>query len=122
MAREIELGRLTTDVITELTTQMKLSKAVIVVLDEDKIFYEANNDSIGNKEIGLDELKQIGSGVVLRDSSGLKTKKIFDKYDLAISTDLKSSNELVGYLLLGGKKSGDIFNTTDIKTSEHFGA
>jgi signal transduction histidine kinase len=87
MAREIELGRLTTDVIAELTTQMKLSKAVIVVLDEDKIFYEANNDSTSNKELGLD-----------------------------ISTDLKSSNELVGYLLLGGKKSGDIFNTTDIKT------
>jgi signal transduction histidine kinase len=117
MAREIELGRLTTDVIAELTTQMKLSKAVIVVLDEDKIFYEANNDSTSNKELGLDELKQIGNGVVLKDSSGPEdTKKIFDKYDLDISTDLKSSNELVGYLLLGGKKSGDIFNTTDIKT------
>jgi signal transduction histidine kinase len=117
MAREIELGRLTTDVINEITTQMKLSKAVIVVLDEDKIFYEANKESIGNKQIDLDELKQIGSGVILRDASAYEeTKKIFDKYDLDISTDLKSSNELVGYLLLGGKKSGDIFNTTDIKT------
>jgi signal transduction histidine kinase len=116
MSREIELGRLTADVITELTAQMKLTKAMIIVLDEDKIFYEANNDS-NNKEIGLDELNQIGSGVVLRDSSGPEdVKKVFDKYDLAISTDLRSSNELVGYLLLGSKKSGDIFNSTDIKT------
>jgi signal transduction histidine kinase len=117
MAREIELGRLTGDVIQELSLQMKLSKAVIVVLDEDKIFYEANKESIGNKEIELNELKQIGSGVVLKDSSESEDiKKIFDKFNLNLSVDLKSSNELVGYLLLGGKMSGDIFNNTDIKT------
>jgi GAF domain-containing protein len=55
--------------------------------------------------------------VILRDTSESEDiKKIFDKYDLDLSVDLKSSNELVGYLLLGGKKSGDIFNSTDIKT------
>jgi signal transduction histidine kinase len=117
MAREIELGRLTSDVINELSAQMKLYKAVIVVLDEEKVFYEANKESIGNKEIGLEELRSIGSGVILRDTSESEDiKKIFDKYDLDLSVDLKSSNELVGYLLLGGKKSGDIFNSTDIKT------
>jgi signal transduction histidine kinase len=117
MASEIDLGQLTSDVIAELTTQMKLSKAVIVVLDEDKIFYETNQEVIGNKEVGMDDLKQFGSGVVLRDASASEgINKTFDKYDLEVSVDLKSSNELVGYLLLGGKKSGDIFNTTDIKT------
>jgi signal transduction histidine kinase len=117
MAREIELGRLTGDVIFELLSQMKLSKAVIVVLDDDRVYYEANKESIGNKEIDLIELKQIGNGVVLRDSSDSEEiKRIFDKYDLDISVDLNSSNELVGYLLLGSKMSGDIFNGTDVKT------
>jgi signal transduction histidine kinase len=117
MARDIELGRLTKDVIAELTAQMKLSNAVIIVIDEDKIFYEANSESMGDKVISMEELKIIGSGVVVKDlAETQEAKKIFDKYDLDACTDLKSSNELVGYLFLGGKKSGDIFNTTDIKT------
>jgi signal transduction histidine kinase len=117
MAREIELGRLTSDVIAEITSQMKLSKAVIVVLDENEIFYEANTTSNNHRTITLEELQKIGDGVVIKDSTeNGDIKDILSKYDLDVSVDLKSTNELNGYLLLGSKKSGSIFNSTDIKT------
>jgi signal transduction histidine kinase len=116
MAREIDLGSLTSDVIGELILQMKLSKATITVLDEDGIFYETDGQHINQQLVSLDDLKKFNSGVVLRDSSESdEVKKIFDNHDLDLSVDLKSSNELVGYLLLGGKKSGDIFNSTDVR-------
>jgi signal transduction histidine kinase len=116
MAREIELDRLTSNVITELTMQMKLSKAVIVVLDKGKVFYEANYASNNHITITAQDLEKIGSGVVIKDLlENTGTKEIFDKYDLNVCVDLRSTNELNGYLLLGGKKSGDIFNQTDIK-------
>jgi signal transduction histidine kinase len=117
MAREIELSRLTSDVISELTSQMKLSKVIIVVLDKDKIFYEANSALSSHITIGHDDLGKLGSGVVIKDTlESSAIKEIFTKYDLDVSVDLKSTNELNGYLLLGSKKSGGIFNQTDIKT------
>jgi signal transduction histidine kinase len=117
MAREIELDKLTRDVISELTDTMKLSRAVIIVLDNNEIFYEANTASNNNRTINRAELETIGEGVVVRDAldSGM-VREIFNNYDLDVCVDLKSTNELNGYLLLGSKKSGDIYNQTDIKT------
>jgi signal transduction histidine kinase len=116
MAREIELKRLTTDVINELTSKMKLSKATIVVLDEEKIFYVAEGTTSNHKNIDLEDLNKIDRGVVLKDfTESVDIKSFFSKYGINVSVDLRSTNELVGYLLLGDKKSGDIFNTTDIK-------
>jgi signal transduction histidine kinase len=117
MAREIELEKLTSDVINELTSQMKLLKAVIIVLDNNEVFYEANAISNKHRTIDRAELETIGEGVVIREAldSGI-VKEIFIKYDLDICVDLRSTNELNGYLLLGSKKSGDIYNQTDIKT------
>jgi signal transduction histidine kinase len=117
MAREIDLERLTSNVNSEITNQMKLSKAVIIVLDDDEVFYEANAISNNHRTMSRDELQKIGSGVVVKvliESN--EAKEILDKYDIDVFVDLKSTNELVGYLLLGGKKNGDIFNNTDIKT------
>jgi signal transduction histidine kinase len=117
MARDIELNHLTTDVINELTSTMKLSKATIIVLDEDKIFYVAEGTTSTHKNIDLADLLKIDSGVMLKDSTESEDiKSIFSKYGINASVDLRSTNELVGYLLLGDKKSGDIFNATDIKT------
>jgi signal transduction histidine kinase len=117
MAREIELDKLTVGVIDELSLQMKLSKITIVVLDKNEIFYEANESGNNHLHISLDDLKSLGSGVVLKDYlTSEEIKKAFDKYGVDTSVDLRSSNELVGYLLLGEKKNGDIFNSTDIKT------
>jgi signal transduction histidine kinase len=117
MAREIELGRLTSQVIAELTSQMKLFKATIAVLDENGIFYETDGNAQPGELVSLEELKKIKSGVVLGDTSDSEeVKKMFDKYGFDLSVDLMSSNELVGFLLLSGKKSGDIFNSTDVRT------
>jgi signal transduction histidine kinase len=117
MSREIELNPLTTKVIRELTGQMKLFKALIVVLDKDKVFYESNTEDFKNQRISLDELTILGPEIVVKDNLEIGTAPlIFNKYDLSVSVALKSSNELVGYLLLGAKKSGDIFNSQDIRT------
>lgn len=117
MSREIQLDNLTRKVINELILQMKLAKALIVVLDEDKIFYEANTESIENQTIGLEELHPLNKAAVVKDNlEAGATPELFDKYNLRVGIPLYSSNELVGYLLLGEKKSGDIFNSSDIKT------
>jgi signal transduction histidine kinase len=117
MAREIELVHLTDKVINTLITQLKLSKALIVVIDDDGIFYEANKESINFRSISLNELKALGSGIVIKDAlQGKEVPEIFGKYGLSVSVGLHSSNELVGFLLLGEKRSGDVYNDSDFKT------
>jgi signal transduction histidine kinase len=117
LAREIELGRLTSEVIKELTTYMKPSKVIIVVLDNNEVFYEANAISNNRRTISVEELRKIGEGVVVKDwlEPG-EAKEVFNKYNLDVSVDLRSTNELNGYLLLGNKKSGEVFNKSDVKT------
>jgi signal transduction histidine kinase len=116
MAREIELVHLTDKVINILITQLRLSKALIVVMDADGIFYEANKESINYRSISLDELKEVGSGIAIKDMlPRSEVPKVFSKYGLHVSVGLHSTNELVGFLLLGEKRNGDIYNDSDIK-------
>jgi signal transduction histidine kinase len=116
MAREIELVHLTDKVISILITQLRLSKALIVVMDADGIFYEANKESINYRSISLDELKEVGSGIAIKDMlPRSEVPKVFSKYGLHVSVGLHSTNELVGFLLLGEKRNGDIYNDSDIK-------
>jgi signal transduction histidine kinase len=117
MAREIELQRLTDSVLKELTTQMRLSKASIVVTDEDKIFFEANGGTEHTKYMDEDALKTLQRGLIVRDAVDSQTlPEVYKDHDIDVSIGLTSNNEFSGYLLLGHKQSGDIFNATDIKT------
>jgi signal transduction histidine kinase len=117
MAREIELVHLTDKVINVLLTQMKISKALIVVMDDDGIFYVANKESINFRSVGLDELKALGSGIIIKDAiEGKEVPEIFRKYGLSVTVGLHSTNELVGFLLLGEKLSGGVYNDSDLKT------
>jgi signal transduction histidine kinase len=117
MAREIELVHLTDKVINILVTKLKLSKALIVVMDDEGIFYEANKESINFRSISIEELKVVGSGIVIKDSlQGEEIPELFNKYGLNVSVGLHSTNELVGFLLLGEKRNGSVYNDSDIKT------
>jgi signal transduction histidine kinase len=117
MAREIELQRLTDDVLKELTNQMRLSKASIVVTDNDKIFFEANAGTEHTKYMNEDALKTLDRSLVVRDALDPKiAPEVYKEHDIDVSVGLSSNNEFIGYLLLGHKQSGDIFNGTDIKT------
>jgi signal transduction histidine kinase len=117
MAREIELQRLSDKVLHELVGQMKVTKGFIVIVDDDKIFFEAYTDLARNKYISMSALHNLDRGLVVRDiqeNSGALS--VYKEYDVQLSVGLSSGNEFLGFLLLGNKKSGDIYNATDIKT------
>jgi hypothetical protein len=117
MAREIELQRLTDSVLKELTTQMRLSKASIVVTDQDTIFFEDNGGTEHTKYMEEESLKKLDHGLTVRDSLDPKEiPEVYKEHDIDVSVGLQSNNEFIGFLLLGHKQSGDIFNSSDIKT------
>lgn len=112
LSSEIRLDILDRKVTAELTNKMKVSRAYIVVLDKGKIYYQR-----GGGEFDIKDLMHLGKSMIVADDLATESerKKIFDKYNIGISTVLKTKEDLVGFLLVGGKKSGDIFSTQDTR-------
>jgi signal transduction histidine kinase len=117
MAREIELKPLSDHILKELTNQMRLSKASIIVLDKNEIFFEGSSELVHQNHMSTDSLGGLNRGVIVRDALDSKdVSEVYMKHDIEVSVGLNSNNEFIGYLLLGAKKSGDIFTNGDIKT------
>lgn len=115
LASEIQLERLVDKVISELTAEMRIARADIVVVGEKSIFYQ-NTAKASRHDYELRDLKKLGKSIIVADdlASG-ERKDILAKYGTSVSLALRTSEEFIGYLLLGEKLSGDIYNDGDIK-------
>ena len=115
LASEIEVDELCKKVCKELTNKMRLSSSKAIVLDRGKIIY----DSVGSKENhhSIKEIKKLGTGIA--DSHALNNGEKLNKLnslDASLSIALKTNNQFIGYLLIGDKKSGEVFNSQDLET------
>jgi len=65
----------------------------------------------------IEDLRHLGKSLIIADDLPLESerKKILEKYRAGASLVLKTKEGLVGFLLIGEKKSGDIFNSQDIR-------
>ncbi len=116
MASEIELEKLGGEVIRELSSQMRLSSADLLVVDHGKLFFTATTKSTNNIPINLTELAPLPHSIITADDiEPGQTKDILDRLRISASVPLQSSSEFIGWLLLGEKRNGDIFNRTDIR-------
>ena len=114
LAMEIELGPLSNKVISEITRQMRIDDADIVILDRDKVYYDAHSGQ--HEAYHVPELHKLGKAVIaVDDLQGGERKEILDKYGVAVSLALRTSEEFVGFLFVGRKLSGDIYTEADIK-------
>lgn len=114
LASEIELSALSNKLISELTAQMRLDDANIVIIDEGKIVYDAHAGQ--HEPYQMAELKKLGKSVIVTDDlqSG-ERKQILNKNNTGISLALRTSEEFVGFLFAGHKLSGDIYSDNDIR-------
>lgn len=117
LAGEIQLDQLSHKVIRELGKQMKISSVDIVVLSEKSVHFQTRVFSSERHEIIVSDLKKLGRLMVVADDIAAGEKKqIMQKYGFSVSLALRTSEEFLGYLLLGEKKSGDIYNDEDLRT------
>ncbi len=116
LASEIDLDKVSNRVLHEITSQIKIDKAEVVVFGEKQLFYENNVFKDGNEEISSRELRKLGRVMTVADDlqSG-ERKELLQKYGVSVSLALRTSEKFIGYMLLGEKKSGDIYNDEDIK-------
>jgi len=117
LSTEIELEALTTKVVHEIKKQMRIEYADIVVLEEgqESIFYDAGHMQNRVTLRRRDLVKLGGSVVVASDLANGERKQIMSTYEMSIASALKSNKELIGYLFLGPKSSGDLYSSGDIE-------
>lgn len=115
LTAEIRLSVLTKEVTKVIEQQMRVSKVDIVVVNDKNIYYQARVLRADRSELELKDLQELGKPMLVADdmTSGDR-KDIMDKYGLRVSVTLRTSEEFVGYLLLGEKLSGDIYNEQDL--------
>ena len=115
LTAEIRLSVLTKEVTKVIEDQMRVNKVDIVVVNDKNIYYQARVLRKDSSELELKDLQELGKPLLVADdmSSGDR-KDIMDKYGLRVSITLRTSEEFVGYLLLGEKLSGDIYNEQDL--------
>jgi signal transduction histidine kinase len=117
LASEIELDALCQKVIHELTNSLKIDKAEIVVFNHHGVLYRNNAFTYEHHEIVERDLRKLGRLMIVADDiSGGVRKQIMQKYGVSVSFALRTSEQFLGYLLLGEKKSGDIYNAEDLQT------
>ena len=116
LASEIRLDVLVREVTRELAAQLRLSSVDIVVVNEKSIYFQGQVTTAKNVQYKLADLKKLSrSQIVSDDLSSGERKEIMDKYSIGVSLAMRTSEAFVGYLLLGNKLSGDIYNDTDLK-------
>lgn len=116
LASEIELDKLSAKVLDILQSQMRLAISNIVVMGQDGIFYQTHSTKI-QQLYHPDDLKLFKGKPTITDElvTGEK-REILDRHNVRAIFPLKTTESFVGYLLLGEKKSGDIFSGQDIQT------
>ncbi len=116
LAAEIELDPLAKQVSRIISEQMRLAEANIIVLANHKIFYQTSQDKIKHIYHPA-ELEKIAKKPLIIDElpSGEK-RQLLEQHNVSATFPLRTREGLIGHLMLGEKKSGDIFATQDIQT------
>lgn len=117
LASEIQLDSLSNKVVSVLKEKIKIDKAEIVVFNHRGVLYRNNAFTYDRHVIVEQDLRKLGNLMVVADDlSGGDRKALMQKYRISVSLALRTSEEFLGYLLLGEKKSGDIYNNEDIRS------
>lgn len=117
LASEIELETLTAKVVHEVTKQMRVAHADIIVLEKDQetIFYDAGQME-NHTPLHRRDLIKLGNAVVVADDlAGGERKEIMGSYNMSVASALRANKELIGYLFLGEKLSSDAYSAADIE-------
>jgi signal transduction histidine kinase len=119
---EIELYRILKDTRVILNDALKASFIEFILIKNNKVYFEARTQKTVDQsmlELGSvigNQHQEILIADEIRPSQVLKEKLSENK--VAVSVRLKTQQQVVGYILFGEKRSGDIYSTQDKRLLE----
>ncbi len=117
LASEIDLDKVSNKVLKEITSQIKIDKAEIVVFGDKQLFYQNNVFVSNGNSLTKKDLVKLGRGMNVIDNlaEGDDRKSFMAQFGINLSLALKTSEKFIGYLLLSDKKSGEIYSDEDLR-------
>jgi signal transduction histidine kinase len=101
-----------------LADAVKSSFIAFVFLKDEKTQFDSRNELFqADPDELIKHLRQQRKEIVVRDELGLENplKEIFTHANIAISLRLKTQRQIVGYVLFGDKRSGEIYSSQDLR-------
>ncbi|GAC1502317.1 MAG: hypothetical protein NVS1B10_07040 [Candidatus Saccharimonadales bacterium] len=118
-ATEIEINTMLKDIRTVLDSAVKSSFIEFALIKDNRLYFEARSEKTLNPrltELGKSIQSQHQDLIVVDELAQNNQKKMkYSDADVAISLRLKTRQQLVGYILFGAKRNGDIFTEQDKK-------
>lgn len=119
----IILSELLYKFLDNLIEEMRLTRGAFILLEDNKKIYDT--ESLGYKQALCLEDNEIKTLLKIKKplifdelEEGRKEKEIMRKYNTSIVLSLQTEGNVIGFLFLGEKKSGDIYSAKDIQVLE----
>jgi signal transduction histidine kinase len=115
LVRDIDLNDLLKHSLAEISKSLSIGYSQLIIFNEGKVYRVAQQGLIPKRMIVAPQLKGFTKAMIVADELDEGTQKeIMDDHGLRVTALLKTHNEVIGYLLLGDKLSGDIYSKQDI--------
>lgn len=116
-ATELELRPLMTKFLKETTSTMRLTSAQLIVLEQNKIYGQQVQGKMAL--LSADALSHLRHPLIVADQlpSGA-LRHFMTELNVQVALQLRAHGELVGYLVLGDKKSGSVYSMDDLAVLE----
>lgn len=119
---EVQLEALAHKSLQHICDELKISHGHLYVLDGGEIYHVSHYGSVPRRLPALPRLKALRHRLAVTDELEMgKERSVLEDFGMRVSLHLRTKSELVGYVLLGDKQSGDIYVEQDIKLIEIMG-
>ncbi|MCL4363691.1 ATP-binding protein [Patescibacteria group bacterium] len=121
MASTLKFEDLSHQFLKTLTSQMKISRAAIILADEDMIYDVAHEGFDKNPEYSQSEIYSLmkeNKTIVFDELPEGKLKNCLRNLGIAVTRTISTAGEQIGLLTFGEKLSGDIYSEEDMRVVE----
>lgn len=113
---ELILENLLQKSLQTICDNLKVESGRFLILDNKRLYKAVHYGAVPVSIPTMPELQKISQPrLIIDDLSGGTRKNTMAKYHVRASFALRTKDELVGYLMLGDKRSGDIFTSQDLQ-------
>jgi len=124
MASTLLLSDLTNQTLNQLLNTMRISRGAFILLRNDKKLHVSDPSHAENINLNSESIKKLFALhriVIFDEEEDEKVKQLMRELNVIVSVPLHEDEHEEGLLVLGEKKSGEIYSQQDIDVLEIFG-
>ena len=116
LVSEIELDGMLCKSITQICSEMRIEFGQLIIFNNDRVYRVAHAGRLPDRLVVGPQLQLLNHAILVADElNGGEAKQIMDTHGIRFSAMLRTRDELIGYLLLGDKLSGETYSHGDIE-------